>query len=953
MSLPQDKTFDEIQAHSQNFETYDKQFTEVLLDLEGDDMLETFRREYDQLHMSFVKSHEGEKRLIKKCQDLQIEIVACQYKIRTAEDLSLGDKTTIDALSKEIVKAKQKFEQSKETEITLKEKIKQLKSEIRDLDKQIEKGVSGAQKHEATLQELNRYKRELQKNFDGLQTHFVAINHEINFMKGKVEKVQTQKDDYEAEIRRLRDKHGSKEKEVEKHKMSKSSWDNELKSLKEELVVHQSEAASRASSLKTGKDAITRLEEQIAQQREEFEKQEKEYAIVNKKSQQLEQELYALSEINAQESTKLQTQQQQVKHKEAELSGIRREIEKVARQLEVINRTNASLEAHKAEIEEQKNKNKFEIQRLEQELSAGQRYCDNDRKQIEDLKRERDILNKSYLKVQGGVQRERDWVSVKENQLRNLEHQLKGYERHAQKQRELIHQLEKETNGYIADGVSAAQKYLKELEGLRTQDIKIGEQQRLIHEEEIRLKTQQSMYEAVHNERNLFSKQLLDLNAQIVQMDQHLDIIEQQIGQLKDEITQKDEITTEEQLKSSSLEKDKGRFSMDIKRYSTQIQQKDRKIASLNHQINKLNLIIAEADAEKCKQHRDCENVTNERDILGMQLIRRNDELAQLYERIRIQQSALKKGEAQYRNRMIELRQFEEKMRLLRAQLISIRSISERLPSVRTMLNKVTKDLNRARLKSRTLLDECENPTNVHRWNKMKGSQPATYKLHKHMRDLQAQLIEKQEEVQVKVQLIREKEQLYVELKSMLARQPGPEVAEQLNVYQDTVAKKSGQLKAMKESLHHFEQQLAHHESRYTELTQAMKSMRSSYKQQRKRQKLEDERQRLLAEIMGKSPSDMPAPRTDDVYVGHSVPPLPPRDRGPTGSGDAALTTAAPGGDETTGFHDDIRDPPPPPSFMQPVEVRRSSKADVPTQDSPPPTGPELETTTDPTVEGL
>lgn len=41
--------------------------------------------------------------------------------------------------------------------------------------------------------------------------------------------------------------------------------------------------------------------------------------------------------------------------------------------------------------------------------------------------------------------------------------------------------------------------------------------------------------------------------------------------------------------------------------------------------------------------------VVNERDILGTQLIRRNDELALLYEKIKIQQSTLSKGEAQYK----------------------------------------------------------------------------------------------------------------------------------------------------------------------------------------------------------------------------------------------------------------------------------------------------------------
>ena len=38
--------------------------------------------------------------------------------------------------------------------------------------------------------------------------------------------------------------------------------------------------------------------------------------------------------------------------------------------------------------------------------------------------------------------------------------------------------------------------------------------------------------------------------------------------------------------------------------------------------------------------------VVNDRDILGTQLVRRNDELALLYEKIKIQQSILNKGPA-------------------------------------------------------------------------------------------------------------------------------------------------------------------------------------------------------------------------------------------------------------------------------------------------------------------
>lgn len=41
----------------------------------------------------------------------------------------------------------------------------------------------------------------------------------------------------------------------------------------------------------------------------------------------------------------------------------------------------------------------------------------------------------------------------------------------------------------------------------------------------------------------------------------------------------------------------------------------------------------------------------------------------------------------------------------------------------------------------------------------------------------------------------QEKEKLYVELKHILARQPGPEAAEQLQIYRHTLREKTKQLK--------------------------------------------------------------------------------------------------------------------------------------------------------------
>merc|ERR1712084_216367 len=94
-----------------------------------------------------------------------------------------------------------------------------------------------------------------------------------------------------------------------------------------------------------------------------------------------------------------------------------------------------------------------------------------------------------------------------------------------------------------------------------------------------------------------------------------------------------------------------------------------------------------------------------------------------------------------------------------------------------------------------------DNPMNVHRWRELDGSDPATYEMILKVKTLQKRLIAKTEEVVEKDALIQEKEKLYVQLKNILARQPGPEVAEQLAWYSQNLKEKTQHMKQMAEEL--------------------------------------------------------------------------------------------------------------------------------------------------------
>ena len=74
----------DLQSSVSAFEALERDFQEVLQELMGDNSLEKFRLEYEKLHRALKKSHDQEKRLVKKCRELNAEIVNNQAKIKTA-----------------------------------------------------------------------------------------------------------------------------------------------------------------------------------------------------------------------------------------------------------------------------------------------------------------------------------------------------------------------------------------------------------------------------------------------------------------------------------------------------------------------------------------------------------------------------------------------------------------------------------------------------------------------------------------------------------------------------------------------------------------------------------------------------------------------------------------------------------------------------------------------------
>merc|ERR1711981_1119427 len=124
---------------------------------------------------------------------------------------------------------------------------------------------------------------------------------------------------------------------------------------------------------------------------------------------------------------------------------------------------------------------------------------------------------------------------------------------------------------------------------------------------------------------------------------------------------------------------------------------------------------------------------------------------------------------------------------------------------------------------------------------------------------LQKRLIQKTEEVVEKDLQIQEKEKLYVALKSILARQPGPEVREQLEMYEENLQAKKKQMRAMQSELKTYQAQVGDYRDEIDRLTRELQEVKRKYFDQKKREQIQQDAQR--GDTKAIHPRPVPQPR--------------------------------------------------------------------------------------------
>ncbi|XP_062501507.1 cilia- and flagella-associated protein 58-like [Corticium candelabrum] len=830
------------------FDGLERDFQQVLLELMGDKSLEKFRVEYEKLHRALKKSHEGEKRLMQRCRDLNAEITSRAAEVTGALKMSQRDQETLSKMKQEIEKAWSTVEASHEKENRARETIQQLKQEIENLSRLVEQGAGLTMGQEHSVQELLKLKDDLTKERDEKLAEVVKLREDLMGVTEQQKKAEHDRDEVESKVVELQEEIQRRQHDALREVRKKDKLERELKASKLDLDKQNAEIKLKQSQLQKLQEDVAKLEQDLKEARMLNERAAKDNDFFHQKllrvQQDYEQQLYSFEAV----SSENQQRQVELKVKEEEVVHLKQETAQISRQKERLQRKLHQIDEQKAEVERERDNLKGIIQGLDRELEQARKMAEQDRKAHDDVVRERDILTKNLRKTEAATEKAANMVKLNEQARKNLEQEIQNYKDEAVKQRKLIDKLEKERDRYINEAGDLTQKCLSATEEVKIREMQIFDMKKKIAESETKLKQQQNLYEAVRSDRNLYSKNLIEAQDEISEMKRKLKIMTHQIDQLKEEITAKEAALMKEHLEHQRVEKEKEGLKADLARMRDQSVKTREYLEMQASENKKLLKIIQQSDDEKKRQKKELDQVVNERDILGTQLIRRNDELALLYEKIKIQQSTLNKGEVQYRQRLEDIRILKLEIKKLRREKAMLSRTVANADELKRELYHCQRQLLQERTRCKALEEELENPMNIHRWRKLEGSDPSTFEMIQKTQMLQRRLIQKTEEVVEKELLIQEKEKLYMELKHVLARQPGPEVAEQLLLYQQTLKQKTKQLKSMASELNMYEDKVAEHKLDMSRLTREMEDIKKKYFQQKRREHQQREKERVIGQ---------------------------------------------------------------------------------------------------------
>ena len=429
------------------------------------------------------------------------------------------------------------------------------------------------------------------------------------------------------------------------------------------------------------------------------------------------------------------------------------------------------IETERIETEQQRDELKLQLKQIEgAELTQARKEYDAIKRQIDDSKRELEVLDRKVNISQNGSNHINEIIRLNQNKLKNLDNEFIGLQKIIKDHQQTIDTLTSNHKKTHDDLLLEHTKQNQMMHHLNEMGQQINDIEKEWLEVEQKAKDQLTMYESTQKDKNAQSKILTELHDEIDGMKKEMHFLDRQIHQLKQDISKIENSVVYKHFHHYYVNKKKVYFKDQIKNMKTL--DDENKIISTKYEnkIQELTKTLKDKDQECQNKHNDHSKILNERDSLGTQLVATNDRIEKLNNRIKFQLSTLHREGLQYQLRFEEIQALTEKCRI---SLNDRKEIFKKV-SIIDVLNRkcisLDRDLLNEKTRNKALAEELGRPINVHRLRHLEHSDPKRFDMVRKIQNLQKRIISTSDDLIQINKCIHEKENLYLDLKYSLGR---------------------------------------------------------------------------------------------------------------------------------------------------------------------------------------
>lgn len=228
------------------------------------------------------------------------------------------------------------------------------------------------------------------------------------------------------------------------------------------------------------------------------------------------------------------------------------------------------------------------------------------------------------------------------------------------------------------------------------------------------------------------------------------------------------------------LEKEKIVLRLEIQTTTAMLQQTRAELRERKLENERLYKTLADDEMRLVKLKQQLDSTANDKDLIGTQMVRRNDEIGLLNEKLQIVTMALDRGEAQYNKRLDDIRLLKIEIANLRSQRNLLTRGLANTADMRQEVLQLNRVLTQERVRARALEQEMSTPMNVHRWRKLSGKDPDRMELVEKVSALQKRVLRQTVSAVEREGALQQTHHMYEELKVFMLKLPDHTVREEL-----------------------------------------------------------------------------------------------------------------------------------------------------------------------------